>query len=70
MTFFDLERPDHAYMFAFLQADGHLAQGTGNKGSGAASLELAAEQLERTLKGCAIRKWRLVSPKRRGAASG
>ncbi|MER6301125.1 LAGLIDADG family homing endonuclease [Kitasatospora sp. NPDC001539] len=32
MTFFDLERPEHAYMFAFLQADGHLAQGVGNKG--------------------------------------
>ncbi|MER7769751.1 LAGLIDADG family homing endonuclease [Kitasatospora sp. NPDC096140] len=32
MTFFDLERPDHAYMFAFLQADGHLARGVGNKG--------------------------------------
>lgn len=32
MTFFDLERPEHAYMFAFLQADGHLTQGVGNKG--------------------------------------
>ncbi|MEU6234934.1 LAGLIDADG family homing endonuclease [Kitasatospora sp. NPDC047058] len=32
MTFFDLERPDHAYLFAFLQADGHLTQGPGNKG--------------------------------------
>ncbi|MET8540733.1 LAGLIDADG family homing endonuclease [Kitasatospora sp. NPDC004799] len=32
MTFFDLERPEHAYMFAFLQADGHLAQEVGNKG--------------------------------------
>ncbi|MGW4039311.1 hypothetical protein ACWEIM_24045 [Streptomyces sp. NPDC004778] len=28
----DLQRPDYAYMFGFLQADGHLAQGTGNKG--------------------------------------
>ncbi|MFH8384946.1 hypothetical protein ACH4E7_29060 [Kitasatospora sp. NPDC018058] len=33
MTFFDLERPKHAYMFAFLQADGHLRQGPGNKGT-------------------------------------
>ncbi|MFE2412270.1 LAGLIDADG family homing endonuclease [Kitasatospora sp. NPDC059408] len=32
MTFFDLERPEHAYMFAFIQADGHLTQGVGNKG--------------------------------------
>ncbi|MEU8513005.1 LAGLIDADG family homing endonuclease [Kitasatospora sp. NPDC048722] len=32
MTFFDLERPDHAYMYAFLQADGHLTQEVGNKG--------------------------------------
>ncbi|TYC75069.1 hypothetical protein EH183_12215 [Streptomyces sp. CB01881] len=31
----------------------------------AASLQLAAEQLGRTLKSCSIRKWRLVGPKRR-----
>ncbi|MEU5283852.1 LAGLIDADG family homing endonuclease [Streptomyces sp. NPDC020755] len=31
-VFMDLEHPDYAYMFGFLQADGHLAQGTGNKG--------------------------------------
>ncbi|MFE7373007.1 hypothetical protein [Streptomyces anulatus] len=31
-VFMDLEHPDYAYMFGFLQADGHLAQGTGRKG--------------------------------------
>ncbi|MGV0099127.1 hypothetical protein [Streptomyces californicus] len=31
-SFMDLEHPDYAYMFGFLQADGHLAQGTGRKG--------------------------------------
>ncbi|MEU8098013.1 hypothetical protein [Streptomyces rubiginosohelvolus] len=31
-AFMDLQRPDYAYMFGFLQADGHLAQGTGHKG--------------------------------------
>ncbi|MFF2844735.1 LAGLIDADG family homing endonuclease [Streptomyces sp. NPDC058001] len=29
----DLEIPDYAYMFGFLQADGHLAKGLGRKGS-------------------------------------
>ncbi|WP_369242659.1 hypothetical protein AB5J56_19830 [Streptomyces sp. R21] len=28
----DLEDPNYAYMFGFLQADGHLAKGTGQKG--------------------------------------
>ncbi|MFC5888330.1 hypothetical protein RMN57_26425 [Kitasatospora sp. CM 4170] len=32
MTFFDLERPDHAYLFAFLQADGHLSEQSRNRG--------------------------------------
>ncbi|MFI1177791.1 LAGLIDADG family homing endonuclease [Streptomyces melanogenes] len=32
MTFMDLEDPRYAYMFGFLQADGHLAQGAGQKG--------------------------------------
>ena len=32
MTFLDLENPEHAYLFGFLQADGHLSQGTGQKG--------------------------------------
>ncbi|WP_327263829.1 hypothetical protein OG444_22195 [Streptomyces sp. NBC_01232] len=30
--FMDLTDPRYAYMFGFLQADGHLAQGTGRKG--------------------------------------
>ncbi|MEW1718388.1 hypothetical protein [Streptomyces sp. NPDC093109] len=30
--FMDLENPDYAYMFGFLQTDGHLSQGTGQKG--------------------------------------
>ncbi|WP_308402299.1 hypothetical protein [Streptomyces telluris] len=32
MTFMDLEGPRYAYMFGFLQADGHLQAGTGQKG--------------------------------------
>ncbi|MFI9297480.1 hypothetical protein [Streptomyces gardneri] len=31
-AFMDLEDPNYAYMFGFLQADGHLARGTGRKG--------------------------------------
>jgi hypothetical protein len=31
-SFMDLEDPRYAYMFGFLQADGHLAQGAGQKG--------------------------------------
>ncbi|MFE6888600.1 hypothetical protein [Streptomyces sp. NPDC057694] len=30
--FMDLEVPEYSYMFGFLQMDGHLAQGTGQKG--------------------------------------
>ncbi|MFI6281983.1 hypothetical protein [Streptomyces sp. NPDC050988] len=30
--FMDLEVPEYAYMFGFLQADGHLAKGSGQKG--------------------------------------
>ncbi|MEU2548641.1 hypothetical protein ABZ618_24930 [Streptomyces roseolus] len=30
--FMGLEDPEYAYMFDFLQADGHLAQGPGQKG--------------------------------------
>lgn len=30
--FMDLEVPEYAYMFGFLQADGHLSQGAGQKG--------------------------------------
>ncbi|MCX5405407.1 hypothetical protein OHA37_16110 [Streptomyces sp. NBC_00335] len=32
VRFMDLEDPRYAYMFGFLQADGHLAQGRGQKG--------------------------------------
>ncbi|WP_171169895.1 hypothetical protein [Streptomyces sp. I05A-00742] len=32
MTFMDLEDPRYAYMFGFLQADGHLHAGPGRKG--------------------------------------
>ncbi|MBX9424575.1 MULTISPECIES: LAGLIDADG family homing endonuclease [Streptomyces] len=31
-SFMDLTDPKYAYMFGFLQADGHLSQGTGRKG--------------------------------------
>ncbi|MFF9197482.1 LAGLIDADG family homing endonuclease [Streptomyces sp. NPDC014779] len=31
-SFMDLTNPDYAYMFGFLQADGHLQAGTGRKG--------------------------------------
>ncbi|TGZ16377.1 hypothetical protein DV517_13500 [Streptomyces sp. S816] len=30
--FIDLDVPEYAYMFGFLQADGHLSRGTGQKG--------------------------------------
>ncbi|PBC77435.1 LAGLIDADG DNA endonuclease family protein [Streptomyces sp. TLI_235] len=43
MTGFDLENPDHAYVFGFLQADGHLRQGPGNKGR--LSVELSARDV-------------------------
>jgi hypothetical protein len=33
MRFLNLTRPDHAYLFAFLQCDGHLVQNTRNRGS-------------------------------------
>jgi hypothetical protein len=39
MTFMDLEVPDYAYMFGFLQMDGHMAAGAGNRGR--VSLEIA-----------------------------
>lgn len=32
VRFMDLQDPRYAYMFGFLQADGHLAQGAGQKG--------------------------------------
>jgi hypothetical protein len=32
MGFLDLTRPDHAYLFGFLQCDGHLSESTRNRG--------------------------------------
>lgn len=32
MGFFDLTRPEHAYLFGFLQCDGHLLENTRNRG--------------------------------------
>ncbi len=32
MGFFDLTRPEHAYLFGFLQCDGHLTENTRNRG--------------------------------------
>ncbi|MEV6021239.1 hypothetical protein [Streptomyces sp. NPDC051997] len=42
-AFMDLEVPDYAYMFGFLQADGHLSKGTGQKGR--VSVELSARDV-------------------------
>ncbi|MFI7350667.1 LAGLIDADG family homing endonuclease [Streptomyces sp. NPDC049936] len=41
--FMDLTVPEYAYMFGFLQADGHLQQGVGQKGK--LSVELAARDI-------------------------
>ncbi|MFI8503884.1 hypothetical protein ACIGFK_36080 [Streptomyces sp. NPDC085524] len=38
VRFMDLQDPRYAYMFGFLQADGHLARGRGQKGQLAAEL--------------------------------
>jgi hypothetical protein len=32
MAFLDLTSADHAYLFAFLQCDGHLSESTRNRG--------------------------------------
>jgi hypothetical protein len=40
----DLAVPEYAYMFGFLQADGHLQQGVGRKGK--LSVELSARDVE------------------------
>ncbi|WP_307621833.1 hypothetical protein [Streptomyces sp. V3I7] len=40
----DLTVPEYAYMFGFLQADGHLYQGTGQKGR--LSVEISARDIE------------------------
>ncbi|MFE2845068.1 hypothetical protein ACFXKS_16150 [Streptomyces scopuliridis] len=42
--FMNLEDPDYAYMFGFLQADGHLAQGVGQKGK--LSVEINVRDIE------------------------
>ncbi|KAA0935954.1 hypothetical protein FGF04_16915 [Streptomyces apricus] len=40
----NLRNPDYAYMYGFLQADGHLAKGTGRKGR--LSVEINARDIE------------------------
>lgn len=42
--FMDLTLPEYAYMFGFLQADGHLHQGPGRKGR--LSLEISARDID------------------------
>lgn len=42
--FMDLTVPEYAYMFGFLQADGHLAQGVGQKGR--LTVEINAKDIE------------------------
>ncbi|MGW7608298.1 hypothetical protein ACWGKW_13675 [Streptomyces sp. NPDC054766] len=42
--FMNLEDPDYAYMFGFLQADGHLAKGPGQKGR--LTVEISARDIE------------------------
>jgi hypothetical protein len=42
--FMDLTVPEYAYMFGFLQADGHLYQGTGQKGR--LTVELSARDID------------------------
>ncbi|MFD7688991.1 hypothetical protein [Streptomyces sp. NPDC059781] len=42
--FMDLMVPEYAYMFGFLQADGHLSKGTGQKGR--LSVELNARDID------------------------
>jgi hypothetical protein len=44
MGFFDLTRPDHAYMFGFLQCDGHLTESTRNRGR--LSVELSIRDVD------------------------
>lgn len=43
-SFMDLEVPEYAYMFGFLQADGHLRQGAGQKGR--LSVEINVRDIE------------------------
>ncbi|MEU1121153.1 MULTISPECIES: hypothetical protein [unclassified Streptomyces] len=42
--FMDLSVPEYAYMFGFLQADGHLQQGVGRKGK--LSVEISVRDIE------------------------
>lgn len=42
--FMDLTVPEYAYMFGFLQADGHLAKGPGQKGR--LTVEINARDIE------------------------
>ncbi|CAL9463239.1 hypothetical protein SUDANB32_02673 [Streptomyces sp. enrichment culture] len=42
--FMDLTVPEYAYMFGFLQADGHLAQGAGRKGR--LTVEVSARDID------------------------
>ncbi|GAA3496249.1 hypothetical protein GCM10019016_033500 [Streptomyces prasinosporus] len=43
-SFMDLTVPEYAYMFGFLQADGHLAQGDGQKGR--LTVEVSARDID------------------------
>ncbi|WP_436964715.1 hypothetical protein [Streptomyces sp. SudanB148_2056] len=40
----DLTVPEYAYMFGFLQADGHLAQGDGQRGR--LTVEISARDID------------------------
>ncbi|MFF0158569.1 LAGLIDADG family homing endonuclease [Streptomyces sp. NPDC005263] len=53
-AFMDLTVPEYAYMFGFLQADGHLQQGIGQKGK--LSVELSARDIE------ILRKFQKLTP--------
>lgn len=52
--FMDLTVPEYAYMFGFLQADGHLAQGVGQKGR--LTVEINAKDIE------LLRKFQKLTP--------
>ncbi|MER6072360.1 LAGLIDADG family homing endonuclease [Streptomyces sp. NPDC001852] len=50
----DLTVPEYAYMFGFLQADGHLAKGTGQKGR--LTVEISARDID------LLRKFQKLTP--------
>ncbi|MDH6586444.1 hypothetical protein M2161_005550 [Streptomyces sp. SAI-133] len=52
--FMDLTVPEYAYMFGFLQADGHLQQGAGQKGK--LTVELSARDVD------LLRKFQKLTP--------